>query len=64
MKTKDFKKNIVSKSEKELNSILIEKSLALRAFRFSVAGSNMRNVKEGKTLKKDMARIKTFLNKK
>ena len=44
--------------------LLSEKKLALRAFRFAVSGSNTRNVKEGKTLKKDIARINTILNKK
>jgi ribosomal protein L29 len=58
MKIKELKK----KSPKELNSLLSEKGLALRAFRFAVAGSNVRNVKEGKAIKKDIARIKTLLN--
>ena len=57
-------KNIVNKSTKELDALLLEKELALRAFRFAVSGSNTRNVKEGNTLKKDIARIKTVLNKK
>ena len=60
MKIKELK----NKSLKELDSLLSEKSLALRAFRFAVAGSNVRNVKEGKALKKDIARIKTLLNTK
>ncbi|OHA93342.1 MAG: 50S ribosomal protein L29 [Candidatus Zambryskibacteria bacterium RIFCSPLOWO2_02_FULL_39_26] len=58
MKIKELK----SKNPKELNSLLSEKTSALRAFRFAVAGSNVRNVKEGLTLKKDIARIKTILN--
>ena len=60
MKTKE----ITKKSNTELNLLLNEKRLALRAFRFAVAGSNMRNVKEGKALKKDIARILTRLNSK
>ena len=55
-------KNMQNKSSKELITLLKEKRLALQTFRFAVAGSNMRNVKEGKTLKKDIARIMTFLN--
>jgi len=58
MKIKEIKK----KSQKELKNLLSEKDLALRAFRFAVAGSNVRNVKEGMALKKDIARIKTVLN--
>ncbi len=58
MKIKELK----NKSEKELNSLLSEKRNALRAFRFGAAGSNMRNVKEGKVVKKDIARILTLLN--
>ncbi len=63
MKNKTIKNNI-NKSPKELISLLGEKTLALRNFRFSVAGSNTRNVKEGYALKKDIARIKTILNAK
>lgn len=59
MKIKEFTK----KSTKELQNLLSEKRLALRTFRFSVAGSNTRNVKEGNGLKKDIARIMTLLNK-
>lgn len=42
--------------------MLADKSAALRTFRFAIAGSNMRNVKEGNVLKKDIARIHTLLN--
>ena len=61
---KSSMKNIINKSTKELNSLLSEKQLALRAFRFAVSGSNTRNVKEGNALKKDIARILTILNRK
>ena len=57
-------KEITKKSMRELKSLLSEKRLALRTFRFAAAGSNMRNVKEGKALKKDIARILTRLNAK
>jgi ribosomal protein L29 len=46
-----------------LQTLISEKRLALRNFRFAVAGSNTRNVKEGNALKKDIARIMTLLNK-
>ncbi len=55
-------KDFIKKTPKELMTLLKEKQTALRAFRFSVAGSNTRNVKEGKSLKKDIARIMTILN--
>lgn len=60
MKMKELK----NKNEKDLKTLLGEKSLALRSFRFAVAGSNTRNVKEGKALKKDIARIHTLLSAK
>ena len=55
-------KNIQNKSIKELQALLAEKRLALVNFRFSISGSNARNVKEGSALKKDIARILTLLN--
>jgi len=58
MKKKDF----TTKSPKELHTLLTEKQVALRKFRFALAGSNTRNVKEGNVLKKDIARINTHLN--
>ena len=57
-------KDFIKKTPKELKALLLEKRLALRTFRFAVAGSNMRNVKEGNNLKKDIARILTLLNAK
>lgn len=59
MKTKDLAK----KNTKELADLLTEKRKTLRDFRFGLSGSNARNVKEGKFLKKDIARILTILNK-
>ncbi len=57
-------KDLIKKTEKELTTLLAEKRLALRTFRFAVAGSNVRNVKEGSALKKDVARILTLLKQK
>ncbi len=57
-------KELAKKNKAELIKTLSEKKVALRDFRFSVSGSNVRNVKEGKTVKKDIARILTLLNKK
>ncbi|KND48750.1 MAG: ribosomal protein L29 [Parcubacteria bacterium C7867-003] len=55
-------KDIAKKNTKELHALLTEKKAALRDFRFSVSGSNVKNVKEGKVTKKDIARILTALN--
>ena len=57
-----MKTNFSNKTEKELQVLMAEKQLALRAFRFNVAGSNVRNVKEGRTLRKDIARIQTIFS--
>lgn len=60
--TINMKREFTNKTEKELHTMVAEKRLALRNFRFSIAGSNTRNVKEGSALKKDIARINTILN--
>jgi ribosomal protein L29 len=57
-------KDLIKKSKSELVSLLAEKRATLQNFRFSVSGSNTRNVKEGSALKRDIARILTILNKK
>lgn len=57
-------KDLLKKNTAELKALISEKKLALRNFRFSVAGSNVRNVKDGNILRKDIARIFTLLNKK
>ena len=57
-------KDLFKKTDKELIALLAEKRLALRTFRFSIAGSNVRNVKEGNALKKEIARILTVINSK
>ena len=61
---KDKMKDITNKNKSELIQLLNEKRLVLRNFRFAVAGSNVRDVKEGKALKKGIARIMTILNSK
>ncbi|HBD24627.1 MAG: 50S ribosomal protein L29 [Candidatus Zambryskibacteria bacterium RIFOXYD1_FULL_40_13] len=57
-------KELLKKTVSELKSLLSEKRMALRNFRFAVSGSNVRNVKEGNAAKKDIARILTILNTK
>lgn len=54
----DFK----NKNEKDLKKMLNEKREALRNFRFGIAGSKVRDVKEGKNTRREVARILTELN--
>ncbi len=56
-------KELTAKKDTELLELLKEKREALRTFRFGVAGSKTRNVKEGKNLRKDIARILTVLKR-
>ncbi len=55
---KDLKKT----SDKDLSKELANKRQAVGSFRFGVAGSKGKDVKEGKNLKKDIARILTEIN--
>lgn len=54
-KKTDFKKYTADDLAKEMR----EKREALRTFRFGSAGSRTRNVREGRTLRKDIARLMT-----
>jgi len=56
-------KDLNKKIEKDLNKMIAEKRESLRNFRFGSSGSKIKNVKEGNTLKKDIARIFTELRK-
>jgi len=47
---------------KELNKLLEEKRTKLFDFRFNIIGGKMKNVKEGKMLRKEIARILTEQN--
>jgi ribosomal protein L29 len=53
---------ISSKTIESLQQDLTEKREALRVFRFGGAGSRSRNVREGRGLRKDIARILTEIN--
>lgn len=55
-------KEFLNKTEKELKTTLAEKRVGLRDFRFAISGSKNRNVKGGKALRKDIARILTVMN--
>ena len=56
----DFK----NKTKEELHKELMEKRSALRAFRFNISASKVKNVKEGINLRKEIARILTALTAK
>jgi ribosomal protein L29 len=52
----------ILKNDKAGNiKLLKEKKEALQQFRFNMQGSKVKNVREGRTLKRDIARIQTVL---
>lgn len=51
--------DITSQDISTLQKLVTEKREALRAFRFEGAGSRSRNVREGRTLRREIARIMT-----
>lgn len=57
------KQTLTTHSPEDLRTIVEEKREALRRLRFAVAGSKNRNVKEAATLRKQIARALTELNK-
>ena len=57
-------KEITNKPTADLTRLITEKREALRAFRFGSAGAKAKNVKEGRNLRKDIARIMTEMGKK
>jgi len=50
-----------NKKAEDLTKLLDEKREALRMFRFGISGSKVKNMKEGKTLRREVARILTEL---
>ncbi len=57
MKMKDILKN----DKEQMKKLLAEKKQALQQFRFNMQGSKVKNVREGRNMKKDIARINTAL---
>lgn len=55
-------KEYKDKTPKDLMKLIAEKREAIRNFRFGSTGSKTKNVKLGKTLTKDIARIMTELS--
>lgn len=56
----DFK----TKTTEELRRLIVDNTQKLQAFRFAMAGSKGKNVKEGKNLRKEIARAQTELTQK
>lgn len=52
-------KEIKNKPIKDLMKLIHEKQESLKDFRFGSAGAKVKNVKEGRNLRKDIARIMT-----
>ncbi|MEK7609783.1 MAG: 50S ribosomal protein L29 [Patescibacteria group bacterium] len=55
-------KEISNKTPADLTKLISEKREALRVFRFGSAGAKTKNVKEGRAIRKDIARMLTVLN--
>lgn len=55
-------KDISNKTAADLAKLVASKREELRAFRFGGAGAKTKNVKEGRNIRKDIARILTALN--
>jgi ribosomal protein L29 len=53
--------DISNKTQADLTKMIAEKREILRVFRFGGAGAKTKNVKEGRTVRKDIARIMTAL---
>jgi len=58
MDNKDLRK----KSTSELEKMLSEKAVSLNKFKFAMSQSKLKNVKEGKNLRKEIAQILTVIN--
>ena len=58
MKSKELK----AKTPADLSKMLAENREALRVFRFGGAGAETKTVREGRAIRKDIARILTALN--
>jgi len=54
--------SLKTKKDTDLHKELVDKRKSLREFRFGVAGSKIKNIKEARNLRKYVARILTELN--
>jgi len=56
-------KELRQKTEKELDDLLIDKSHKLGQFKFDLASRKLKNIRQIRELRRDIARIKTILKK-
>ncbi|MDB5239263.1 MAG: Ribosomal protein [Candidatus Parcubacteria bacterium] len=54
-------KEITTKTSTDLQKMLGDKREALRVFRFGAAGAKSKNVREGRAIRKDIARMLTAM---
>ena len=54
-------KDITTKTQADLQKMVADKREALRVFRFGAAGAKAKNVREGRAIRKDIARMLTAL---
>ena len=52
---------LTNKTQEELSRMIAENQGKLQAFRFAMAGSKTKNVKEGKGLRREIAQVLTEL---
>lgn len=57
-----MKNSFAQKSETDLKKLLTEKESALSEFRFGSSGAKATNVRLGRNIRRDIARLKTLLN--
>ena len=55
-------KDIQNKTTEDLVKMIAEKRETLRLFRFGSTGAKTKNVKEGRMIRKDIARMMTKIN--
>lgn len=55
-------KELKNKTPQELQKMIVAKREDLRVFRFGSAGTKTKNVKLGKSIRKEIARMMTELN--
>lgn len=55
-------KAITNKTQADLAKAIAEKREALRVFRFGGAGAKTKNVREGRMIRREIARLLTALN--
>jgi len=55
-------KDLVTKNAADLSKLLAEKQEILRSFRFGTASAKTKDVKQGRNIRKDIARIMSVLS--